>query len=241
MIAQSEVAGGYRSASATASVGLFALLLLVLLAALLLSQRHLSRTTRRTFNLPLLAATALTVLLGLGSAVIVTSQGAHLDRAEQTGSTPAAQLAEARIEALRARGDEALTLAAHGSGGAYEQDFAAARTGLDRAMANPYVPGETRTAYRSYLAAHEKVRELDDGADYDGAVRLAIGAPTTATFQAVTDGLRTALTARMASFTDQIGAAGRGLGLLTVLGPLLALIVCGLATAGIRARLEEYR
>ena len=36
-------------------------------------------------------------------------------------------------------------------------------------------------------------------------------------------------------------SSGRRVGLLTVLAPLLALIVCLLAVAGIRTRLEEYR
>jgi hypothetical protein len=91
------------------------------------------------------------------------------------------------------------------------------------------------------VKAHQAVRKLDDDGNYDGAVALAIGQQTSTTFTDLTDATGRALEDHKATFTAQIGSAGRGLGLLTVLGPLLALIACGLAFAGIRARLEEYR
>jgi hypothetical protein len=96
-------------------------------------------------------------------------------------------------------------------------------------------------AHRAYVAAHDQVRKLDNGGNYDGAVALAIGPQTSRTFTGFTDDIGRALESRKKVFRDEIGAAGRGLGLLTVLGPLLALLICGLAVAGLRARLEEYR
>jgi hypothetical protein len=234
-------------------VALLVLLLIGLLIALVTAQRYLSRTTRRTFNIPLLAATAVTVVLALAAGGVLLSQRAHLRAADADGSTPVALLAEARILALRERGDEALTLAARGSGGAYEDDFTAVSARLGGAngllaAAGKAVDGDARAAVRSattrhagYVAAHTQVRKLDDGGDYDGAVDLAIGERTSATFTGLTDDIGRALESRKAAFTDEIGRAGRGLGLLTVLGPLLALVICGLALAGIRARLEEYR
>jgi hypothetical protein len=251
--AQSEVDDGYSSARSTVWVVLLVLLLIGLLVALVAAQRYLSRTTRRTFNIPLLAATAVTVVLALAAGGVLLSQRAHLRAADADGSTPVALLAEARILALRERGDEALTLAARGSGGAYEDDFRAVSARLGGAngllaAAGKAVDGDARAAVRSattrhagYVAAHTQVRKLDDGGDYDGAVELAIGKQTSATFTGLTDDIGRALESRKAAFTDEIGRAGRGLGLLTVLGPLLALVICGLALAGIRARLEEYR
>ena len=67
------------------------------------------------------------------------------------------------------------------------------------------------------------------------------GAPTTASFDTVTTDIGRALDERKVAFTNEIDRAGNGLGLLTVLGPLVALAVCALAAFGIRARLEEYR
>jgi hypothetical protein len=251
--AQTEVDDGYSGARSMVWVALLTLLLIGLLVALVATQRYLSRTTRRTFNIPLVAATAVTVVLALGAGGVLLAQRAHLRAAEADGSTPVALLAEARILALRERGDEALTLAARGSGGAYEDDFrtVSARLGGANgllAAAGKAVDGDARAAVRSatakhaaYVAAHKKVRELDDGGNYDGAVDLAIGPQTSATFTGLTDDIGRALESRKTAFTDEIGRAGRGLGLLTVLGPLLALIICALAVSGVRARLEEYR
>ena len=243
-IAQREVRGGYTSARSTWWLMLLVVLLVLLLLALVLAQRYLSRTTHRTFNVPLLAATGLTVLLALGAGGILINQNVHLHRADVQGSAPAAVLAEGRILALRERGDEALALAAHGSGGAYESDFAAEQkqlTASDGPLASDYLPGDAVTAHQTYLDRHKQVRALDDGGDYDGAVKLAIGADTTKVFDTVTADIGTSLDQRKAAFTAEIDSAGSGLALLIVLGPLLALVACALVAVGLRARLEEYR
>jgi hypothetical protein len=241
-VAQREVRDGYGSASGGWWSGFFALLLAGLLGALLLAQRYLSRHTHRTFNVPLVAATVLTLVLGLGTATVLLTQFRHLNRAEDTGSTPVAQLAEARILALQERGDEALTLAMHGSSDEPEKRWQAADPQLAAALNNPYLPGATATTYQQYAAAHQQIRKLDsiDG-NYDGAVALAIGPDTTGRFERVTADLSTALDQRKDAFTTEIDKAGTGLTALAILGPLAALAICALAFAGIRARLEEYR
>ena len=249
--AQSEVDDGYGDARSSWWTALLVLLLLALLTALLLAQRHLSRTTRRTFNVPLLIATAVTLVLALGVGGALISQRVHLSEADTEGSWPVALLAETRIAALRERGDEALTLAARSGEGALEADFDDTTGRLDDLLADarevmPDGPagGEVRSAaeaHRDYVAAHNQVRKLDNAGDYEGAVALAIGPQTSGAFTRLTDDIGAALEDRKGVFSDEIGAAGRGLGLLTVLGPLLALLVAGLAFAGLRARLEEYR
>ena len=249
--AQSEVGDGYRAARSSWWTALLVLLLLALLTALVLTQRHLSRTTRRTFNVPLVVATAVTLVLALGAGGVLISQRAHLSEADTEGSWPVALLAESRIAALRERGDEALTLAARSGEGALETDFDQTTGQLDELLADAaeVMPDGTagssvRSAtqgHQNYVRAHDQVRKLDNSGDYDGAVALAIGSRTSQTFTGVTDDIGRALQDRKDVFSDEIGSAGRGLGPLTVLGPLLALLVCGLAFAGIRARLEEYR
>jgi hypothetical protein len=244
--AQREVDAGYRSARSVVWVTVLAVLLLALAGALVWAQRYLSRVTRRTFNVPLLGATALTALLAIGALIVLTGQQVHLHRAGETGSTPAVQLAEARILALRERGDEALKLAAHGSGNAEEEAKEETRdravvAGATEAMNNDYLDDATRAAHRSYVTAHQSVRRLDKDGDYDGAVRTALDPATTTAFDTVRAGIGTALAERKAAFTGEIDRAARGLGLLTILGPLAALGICLLAGAGIRARLEEYR
>jgi hypothetical protein len=248
--AQKEVQDGYANSRSTIWVTLLAVLILALLVALLYAQRYLSRTTRRTFNVPLVAATLVTVLLGLGAAGVFAAQRVHLHDADADGSTPVAELADLRILALNERGDEALTLVARGGSDANEKDFQAAAAAIRRpdgplATIARDVDGGTgqslRARHDAYVNTHAAVRKLDDGGDYDGAVALAIGPQTTRTFTGFTDAVGAVLEDRKATFTEQIVAAGRGLGPLAVIGPLLALLACGLAAAGIRARLEEYR
>jgi hypothetical protein len=249
--AQSEVDASYADARSSWWTALLVVLLLALLTALVLAQRYLSRTTHRTFNLPLLVATAVTLMLTLGVGGVLISQRAHLSEADTEGSWPVALLAETRIAALRERGDEALTLAARAGEGALETDFDETTARLNDLLADAgeIMPeGEAgagvRSAtqgHRAYVAAHDQVRKLDNAGDYEAAVALAIGPQTSKTFTGFTDDIGRALEDRKAVFSDEIGAAGRGLGPLTVLGPLLALLVCGLAFAGLRARLEEYR
>ncbi|MEU4236718.1 hypothetical protein [Actinoplanes sp. NPDC026619] len=241
-IAQQEVDRGYGSAKSPGWITLLTFLILGLLVALVLAQRYLSRHTHRTFNVPLVAATILTILLGVGAATILITQHRHLADAEETGSTPIAELADARILALQERGDEALTLALHGSSDEPEQRWQKAEPELTEALKNSYLPGSVLTAHTAYADAHKEVRRLDETVgDYDGAVKLAIGTETTTSFETVTNAIGTALDERKAAFTSEIDKAGNGLTALTILGPLVALIICALAFAGIRARLEEYR
>ena len=251
--AQDEMDSGYRDAGAVGWVVLLVLVLAGLLTALILTQTHLSRRTHRTFNVPLLAATGVAVLFLAGALTILLAQQNHLERAANQGSLPVASIAESRILALQARGDEALTLAARGSGAAYEQDFTevARRLQLQGGpLLNAYgaldpALGTTMDGaaadFRRYADRHRQVRALDDNGDYDGAVAMAIGPETTRTFESLRARLDDALENRKAFFTHEIGAAGNGLGLLTVLGPLLALLICVLAFAGLRPRLQEYR
>jgi hypothetical protein len=249
--AQRDVDDGYAGARSSWWTALLVVLLLALLTALVLAQRYLSRSTHRTFNLPLLVATAVTLVLALGVGGVLISQRVHLSEADTAGSGPVALLAEARIAALRERGDEALTLAARSGEGALETDFddttvrlnallADAGEIMPRGSAGTDVRSAT-AAHRAYVTAHDQVRKLDNAGNYDDAVALAVGQPTIDTFAGVTEGVGRALENRKQVFSDQIGAAGRGLGLLTVLGPVLALLICALAVAGVRARLEEYR
>jgi hypothetical protein len=246
--AQKDVDDGYGNARSVIWVSLLVLLLIGLFVTLIHAQRHLSRTTHRTFSLPLLAATGLAAVLALGAGGILVAQEINLHSAQDDGSRPVALLANARIQALRERGDEALTLAARGGSGPLETDFTTgAKPSLDQQIAairrdvDSSLAQTLTTRHQAYVAAHAAVRELDDGGNYDGAVALANGAATSGTFKSLTDEIGNTLEQRTDTFVADIGAAGRGLGLLTVGGPLLALLICGLAVAGIRTRLEEYR
>ncbi|WP_433790287.1 hypothetical protein [Actinoplanes sp. CA-252034] len=243
--ARREAAAGYTDARSSWWLVLLLVLIIGLGVALVVTQAHLSRTTHRTFNVPLLTASALTVLLAVLCAGFFAHQRARLDSADRDGSAPAEALAETRNLVLRERADEALTLAARAGRGKLEDDFASLRQRFS--VTGPRfddVAGLMTTATRqhdAYLAAHDEIRRLDDSGDYEGAVRKAVSAETATTFDGLTAVLDEALSDRRAAFDDEIRSAGRGLGALTILGPLLALAVGVSAARGLRVRLEEYR
>lgn len=252
-VAQREVDDGYGRADALGWAVLLVVSLLALLLVLILTQLYLTRRTKRMYNVPLLAATAVAMIFTIVAVSILTTQQARLDRADNQGTRPMAAIATARILALQARGDEALTLAGRAGSGPYENDFdeVSERLKLSRGpMVNRYSEldpelGRTMTravdSFRRYVDAHRDVRALDDTGDYEGAVKLAIGPETTKTFESVRTELDRAMENRRTFFTDEIGEAGNGLGLLAVGGPVLAVAICVLAFLGLRARLEEYR
>ncbi|AGL18547.1 hypothetical protein [Actinoplanes sp. N902-109] len=249
--AQSEVDHGYSAARSSGWTTVLTLLLLGLLLALVATQIHLSRITRRTFNVRLLAATGVAAVLGLSVLAAVGAQRGHLSDADDEGSRPVAMLAQARTLALNERSYESLTLVARAGDDTNQRDFGRASAELTTLLdqiadevAGTRAEKPVRAAlqqHKAYLGVHEKVRQLDKSGDYAGAVKLAVGTDATKTFEGMTDNLGAALENRKDVFGQESGVAGRGLGSLSVAGPLLALVVCGLAVAGLRARLEEYR
>src|SRR5262249_6221749 len=98
-------------------------LILVLLAGLVLAQRYLTRRTQRLVNRGLAAATLATVVMLLWVAVSWLDVSSQLGSSRDEGSAQVNLIAQARIAALQARADEALTLVARGSGDAFEKDF----------------------------------------------------------------------------------------------------------------------
>ncbi|WP_229072562.1 hypothetical protein [Actinoplanes sp. DH11] len=240
-----EVDAGYETARSSWWLILLLVLVVVLTIALIGTQVYLSGATRRTFNMPLLAATGLTALLVVATGVLFTLQRDHLDSAGEDGSTPVIALAERRILALRERASEALTLAARAGSGPHEKAFDRAAEQLDFTGREfddvASLMSQAGARHATYVDIHREVRKLDDGGDYDGAVKLAVGPEATEAFEGLTSALDAALADRRAVFDEEIDRAGRGLSVLTVLGPLLALAICVLAAIGLRARLEEFR
>lgn len=243
--ARREATDGYAASRSSWWLMVLLIAVVALGTALIGTQAHLSRSTRRTFNVPLLAATGLTVALAIVCTGVFAHQRARLTGADRDGSAPAEALAETRNLVLRERADEALTLAARSGRGKLEEDFGLLRarfvvTGPEFDDVSGLM-AEAARRHDAYLAIHDEIRKRDDNGDYQGAVRLAVDQQTAATFDGLVTVLGEAIADRRAAFDDEIRSAGRGLGVLTVVGPLLALAIAGFAAAGLRARLEEYR
>src|SRR5262245_11872369 len=130
-------------------------LILVLLAGLVLAQRYLTRRTQRLVNRGLAAATLATVVMLLWVAVSWLDVSSQLGSSRDEGSAQVNLIAQARIAALQARADEALTLVARGSGDAFEKDF------TDR-MATLYGAGGLVGQARGQAVSADVRKDLDD-------------------------------------------------------------------------------
>lgn len=232
----------------------------VAIGALLWAQRRNYRRTNRVFNHGLLVATAASTVLLLWLAVGHTVARAQLADADRHGQQSLKVLGDARINSLKARANENLTVVARGAvltddgkSDKYETDYAA---GMDRLGEQLHLaqrladdsagrgPVDAAVeAVSEWQERHKDVTRTDRAGDYDGVVRKVIGAKgsTGESFDKVDAALEKALAHEQREFT---AAAEDARGALTGL-PLgaVALGVLGAAGAvlGINRRLSEYR
>jgi hypothetical protein len=229
-------------------------LVLLALVGLVVAQVYLTRRTNRVFNPGLVAATAvgLAALLWLGLAWAGAAR--HLDAGRRDGSAQVELLAQARILALQARGDESLTLVARGSGAAFEKRYAEATAGLTRLLgqaragATDAAAGEAVDAAiadaRRWQAVHTEIRKLDDGGDYVRAVGLAVGTDSdsaASVFGRLDASLAKGIAHGSDRFSREADRAGGALSGGSVgIGALTLLLVLGVV-AGMQRRIVEYR
>jgi hypothetical protein len=242
--------------AAAAFPWLTAPLVLLTLAGLVLAQVYLVRRTRRLVNVGLATATAAGAVLLLWVGLSWIGAAANLHASERDGSAQVEVLARARIAALQARADEALTLVARGSGAAFEHDFTAHMadlTGEDGLLARAG-RAATDTAVRDGVAkavsaaadwrtVHASLRELDDTGQYPEAVRLAIGAEGSSAdaFSRLDDGLAAAIAAAGRAFDANAGDAGAALTGAAFGWSALTLVLVVGAVVGLQQRIAEYR
>lgn len=233
---------------------------IVLLAALIAAQRYLTRRTNRLLNVGLVVATgAVVVALIWGTAALLIAS-ARVSAGHDHGSQQVEVIVQARIVALKMRANETLTLVARGDGGDYEEEFKKLAEeisgdgdgnllnqarGLAEDQETQNLIDAAQKNADDWLAAHQRVRELDDGGSYQEAVSLAIStaAKTSAAtmFSQLDDNLMKALRNGRQQFAEETSAASN---VMTGLAPgiaVLALVAAAGVTMGIRDRLQEYR
>jgi hypothetical protein len=234
-------------------------LLLLTIAGLGWAQRYLTRRTHRLLNVGLVVATGLAVvMLGWTTLSWVAVQG-HLDTGRRTGSEQVDLLVQARIAALTARADEALTLVARGSGGDLDKDFDSqlktlagdGSGGLLARVRNSTSDGKVadimagaQSDARTWLASHKKERDLDNGGNYPEAVQLAVGTgkdSTGAVFKHLDDQLASAIDKANAAFNTEARAAADGFALAAPGLVVLTLLMLAGVVAGVQQRIAEYR
>ncbi|MFF5895927.1 hypothetical protein ACFY8O_08370 [Streptomyces argenteolus] len=230
------------------------------LAALVWMQRRNYRRTNRVFNHGLLAATAAATVVLLWLAVGHTVARAELHGAMVHGQESLDVLNKARINSLKARANENLTLVARGAvltpdgtQDQYETDYSTGMKALGAQLKSAQgLADDSRgsdpvaTAVRGvseWQDRHGKARTTDDRGEYESALEQIIG-PKDSTgecFEQVDAALQQALAHEQDEF-DTAAEDGRGaLGGLPAGAAVLAVLGAVAAIVGVNRRLSEYR
>jgi hypothetical protein len=241
---ESEYAS-FKSASVL-HIGAIAASGLALLVVLGYMQLFISKKMRRSFNLPLLAASVVVVALTAYSIVGMTLQRSNLGEAKEASFVSAYNWLEARGAAYDAKTDQSLFLIALGAGAKYEES---AKVKVEKlaAAAKTNVQGDSGSALsalRAYVQQDERIRSYDKSGKRSEAVNLALGNGTKEAQKAFDD-LNQVLTANLktatSSFEASIASAESNINLLDLAFVLLSLAVMGLAYFGLTPRINEYR
>ncbi|MGW0787392.1 hypothetical protein ACWD04_03860 [Streptomyces sp. NPDC002911] len=233
---------------------------IVALVALVWMQRRNYRRTNRVFNHGLLAATAAATVVLLWLAVGHTVARAELRGAMVHGQESLDVLNKARINSLKARANENLTLVARGAvltpdgtRDQYETDYSTGMKALGAQLESAEKLADDDTGSKPVADAitsvsewqdrHKKARATDDRGEYDSALQQIIGPKdsTGESFEEVDDALEKAIALEQGEF-DAAAEDGRGaLGGLPVGAAVLAVLGAVAAIVGVNRRLSEYR
>jgi hypothetical protein len=225
------------------------------LVLLFYAQRYVRQRTRRRINVGLAVATAATLVSLVWVLLATVGVMTNVDESRENGSEQTTVLAQARINALAARGNETLTLVARGSGDAFEEEYRDIRGVLAREQLPEALALATDGAVRqnvqdaidqeiAWNRVHGEIREDDRGGDYLGAVALALRTEdggAAAYFDAVDKNLAEAISHTTGTFEQEVSQASGALTGTAVGVLLLALVAAAGAVTGIWQRLKEYR
>jgi hypothetical protein len=251
---------GTERGGAAAFPWLVMLLGLATLAGLVRAQLWLNQRTHRTLNIGLIAATLAGLVMAGWIGVAWLGVSGHLEASSRDGSAQVALLAKARIAALQARADEALTLVARGNGASFEKDYTSQLNGLlsDDGTAGLLLRARsaaTDTAVRRTLdtaltdvknwrTVHQKLRGLDDGGNFPDAVKLAISGDTDSAasiFNHLDEALGQGITITSGAFDRQAVAGADALVGQNAVIVVLTLLLAAGVTIGLQRRIAEYR
>ncbi|WLQ45433.1 hypothetical protein P8A22_25945 [Streptomyces laculatispora] len=239
----------------------------IALAVLFWAQRRNFRRTNRVLNHGLLAATAASVVVLLWLAVGHSVARSDLADANTRGQQSLDVLNRARIDSLKARANENLTvvargavLTADGKNDKYETDYSTGMKALveelgkaaklaedtdDTAGSEPVA--KAIDGVTEWQSRHRTARKTDDSGDYDTALKQIIGSgdstkdSTGESFNRVDKALRQALAHEQDEFT-RAAEDGRGaLGGLPIGAAALAVLGAVAAIVGVNRRLSEFR
>ncbi|MPZ81078.1 MAG: hypothetical protein GEV28_12070 [Actinophytocola sp.] len=234
-------------------------LVLVLLVAFVATQMYLTRRTNRLLNVGLVVAT-IAVVVGLAwGTVALLLESAKVANGQDSGTQQVELAVQARINALKMRANETLTLVARGDGAEYEDDWQSLASevsgdgdenllvraqGLAANQETSDAIEAARANVTAWLDAHDRVRQLDDDGQYQEAVALAIGDAedgAAGAFNELDANLLRAINDGRGVFVDETSSASEAMTGLAPGTAALALLAAAGVTMGIRERLQEYR
>ena len=168
------------------------------------------RRTNRTFNLGLVVAAAVVVLVLVAIVGAVRLAAGDIERGRTEGTARFGQLAQARILAQQARTDETLQLITRGDIAASEKSFYGHVDDFLTRL-GPNSPAATE-AVQKWVASHRKQVDAYKAGDYPAAVSQALGTDPGASgaqFAVVESSLRDAIEQSRATMRDHVSDAGR--------------------------------
>lgn len=229
---------GSVSSTPTASLVLLGLAL----AAICAGSVIVFARTNRQFNMGLVTAAALVLVVG-GWIVVATRLAAgDIEQGRTGGAAMFRQLAQARILAEKARTDETLELIAHGDLTEGEKSFHSHIDDLGSRLGTG--PSAAARGVRNWTASHRKGVDAYNNGDYIAAVAQAIGpdpGASAAQFALVESSLRDEIEHSRAALRDRVSAAGGWLA-WSPTGTLALMVVAATASvAGLWPRLKEFQ
>nr|WP_246562124.1 hypothetical protein [Streptomyces roseirectus] len=237
-----------------AAIALGALALAVLAGAQLREYRR----TNRLLNPGLVAASAAAAVVLLWLAAGHSVARVELNGSQKNGVRSLEALHNAHIAALKARGNENLTLVSRGAETVdgkdkYDEAYTREMANLvnDLARAGSYADdgqGEApveaaNKSVAEWQTRHKAARAQDLNGDYEEALARVIGStePTSQSFDAVDKSLQSALTHEQAEFKEAARDGRSAFSGLPVGAGVLAVLGAAGAVLGIGRRLSEFR
>jgi len=216
-------------------------LLAVALAAIVFGSFLVFRRTNRQFNIGLVVAGTLVVVVGVWTVVAIQLAAGAIEDSRTEGTAKFERLAKARILAQQARTDETLLLITRGDTKASEESFneriAEVNDLLNRASSGASAP------VRGWTESHRKQLEAYLGGDYSAAVDHAIGSDPNASaayFAATESGLQGDIEETRATLRDGVSTAGTFLA-FSPTGTLVLMVLAAVAAVvGLWPRLKEF-
>jgi hypothetical protein len=239
----------YGSGTATAALVAFIGAVVVSLALLVIAQLYVARVSRRTFNLPMVAATIVIVAVALWGIVGLVSAQNALASARSNGSDSVEVLSATRVLLSRAQGDESLALVNRGSDASDATDFAAVMRTVGGLLPEVHVlaqrtgtiPAANRldTEMAVYRAQTGQLTNLQDSGQINYAISRSSASADTA--DRLSTDLSGQFTGAQSRFERSAADATASLSGLSIAIPLLVALAAVLALFGLRERINEYR